>query len=269
MTTVIKGGKVVTAALSFEADVLIEGETHQATVGPDLRGRHDARRGGLLRDAGRHRPAYPPGNALYGHHHGRQLRDRHASAALSGGTTMVVDFCIPNHGQPLMEAMAGLGPAVRRAPRTDYSFHMCRRGMDGRNRVKAEMADGRGDKRRDHLQVFHGLQGRPDGRTTTQMFASFQRCAELGAMPLVHAENGEVVAALAEAATWISGITGPEGAWLFPPPGRRGRSRQSRHHAGRSGRCAALHRPHLLDSRPTRRSSEPGRPGKAGLWRAA
>ena len=29
-----------------------------------------------------------------------------------------------------------------------------------------------------------------------EMFASFTRCAELGAMALVHAENGEVVAAL-------------------------------------------------------------------------
>ena len=29
-----------------------------------------------------------------------------------------------------------------------------------------------------------------------EMFASFQRCAELGALPLVHAENGDVVAQL-------------------------------------------------------------------------
>ena len=29
-----------------------------------------------------------------------------------------------------------------------------------------------------------------------EMFASFQRCAALGALPLVHAENGDIVAAL-------------------------------------------------------------------------
>ena len=28
-----------------------------------------------------------------------------------------------------------------------------------------------------------------------EMYSSFQRCAELGALPLVHAENGDVVAA--------------------------------------------------------------------------
>src|SRR3546814_20799969 len=29
-----------------------------------------------------------------------------------------------------------------------------------------------------------------------EMFASFSRCAELGALPLVHAENGDIVAAM-------------------------------------------------------------------------
>ena len=33
-----------------------------------------------------------------------------------------------------------------------------------------------------------------------EMFASFQRCADLGALPLVHAENGDVVAAMTQEA---------------------------------------------------------------------
>jgi dihydropyrimidinase len=50
-----------------------------------------------------------------------------------------------------------------------------------------------------------------------EMFASFRRCAELGAMPLVHAENGDVVAAL-QAKLMAEGVTGPEGhAWSRPP----------------------------------------------------
>ena len=50
-----------------------------------------------------------------------------------------------------------------------------------------------------------------------EMFASFQRCAELGAMPLVHAENGDVVAAL-QKKYMEDGITGPEGHAYSRPP---------------------------------------------------
>jgi dihydropyrimidinase len=50
-----------------------------------------------------------------------------------------------------------------------------------------------------------------------EMFSSFRRCAELGAMPLVHAENGDVVAAL-QAKLMADGITGPEGHAFSRPP---------------------------------------------------
>ncbi len=50
-----------------------------------------------------------------------------------------------------------------------------------------------------------------------EMFSSFQRCAELGAMPLVHAENGDVVAAM-QAKLLRDGITGPEGHAYSRPP---------------------------------------------------
>ena len=50
-----------------------------------------------------------------------------------------------------------------------------------------------------------------------EMFASFRRCAELGALPLVHAANGDVVAALQEKYL-AQGITGPEGHAYSRPP---------------------------------------------------
>ncbi|MGO7522492.1 dihydropyrimidinase, partial [Rhizobium brockwellii] len=42
-----------------------------------------------------------------------------------------------------------------------------------------------------------------------EMFASFQRCAELGALPLVHAENGDVVASMSSKLL-AEGNNGPE-----------------------------------------------------------
>ena len=50
-----------------------------------------------------------------------------------------------------------------------------------------------------------------------EMFASFQRCAELGALPLVHAENGDVVASMT-AKLLAEGNDGPEGHAYSRPP---------------------------------------------------
>ena len=77
-----------------------------------------------------------------------------------------------------------------------------------------------------------------------EMFASFQRCAALGALPLVHAENGDLVAALQQK-YMAEGITGPEAPCLFAPAGSGGRGDQPRHHDRRCGRRAGLHRAHV------------------------
>jgi dihydropyrimidinase len=50
-----------------------------------------------------------------------------------------------------------------------------------------------------------------------ELYNSFARCAHLGAMPLVHAENGDVVARMQEAVL-ERGITGPEGHAYSRPP---------------------------------------------------
>ena len=50
-----------------------------------------------------------------------------------------------------------------------------------------------------------------------EMYASFQRCAEIGAMPLVHAENGDVVAQL-QAKLMEEANSGPEAHAYSRPP---------------------------------------------------
>ena len=49
------------------------------------------------------------------------------------------------------------------------------------------------------------------------MYSSFRRCSELGALPLVHAENGDIVAQL-QARLMSEGKTGPESHAYSRPP---------------------------------------------------
>ena len=210
MSIVIKGGTVVTADRTFAADVLIEGELI-AAVGPNLSGDKTIDATGCFVMPG----GIDPHTHLEMPFMGTTTSDDYeigTKAALSGGTTMVVDFCIPNHDQPLMEALADWDRRGERAC-ADYSFHMAISYWTPQ--VSADMAKvvERGVTTFKHFMAYKGALMVDDG----EMFASFGRCAELGAMPLVHAENGEVVAAL-QKHYLAEGITGPEAHGYSRPP---------------------------------------------------
>ena len=214
MSVVIKGGTVVTAERTVRADVLVDGETI-AAIGDGLAGDTVVDAAGCFVMPG----GIDPHTHLEMPFMGTTTVDDYAigtRAALSGGTTMVVDFCIPDHGQPLMAALADWDRRGERAC-ADYSFHMAipywtQAVSDDMARVVA-----RGVTTFKHFMAYKGALMVSDA----EMFASFQRCAELGAMPLVHAENGDVVAALQQQLL-SSGITGPEGHGYSRPPALEG-----------------------------------------------
>ena len=210
MSVVIKGGTVVGADSTIRADVLIDGETILA-VGADLVGDETIDATGCFVMPG----GIDPHTHLEMPFMGTTTADDYENgtkAALSGGTTMVVDFCIPNHGQPLMEALADWDRRGEGAC-ADYSFHMAISYWD--DQVSADMAKvvARGVTTFKYFMAYKGALMVDDG----EMFASFRRCAELGAMPLVHAENGDVVAAL-QKHYLAAGITGPEAHSYSRPP---------------------------------------------------
>ena len=210
MSTLIKNGTVVTAARSFPADVLVDGG-RIAAIGPDLRGGDAIDAAGCLVMPG----GIDPHTHLEMPFMGTTTADDYASgtrAALAGGTTMVVDFCIPGRGQKLMDAWADWDRRSATAA-CDYAYHMCI--VSWSDAIRDEMAEvvARGVTTFKHFMAYKGALMVDD----EEMFASFRRCAELGAMPLVHAENGDVVAAL-QAELLARGITGPEGhGWSRPP----------------------------------------------------
>ena len=211
MSTVIKNGTIVTADLTYKADIRIEGETI-VEIGPDLSG------DSVLDASG----CYVMPGGIDPHVHlempfmGTYSSDDFESgtrAALAGGTTMVVDFCLPSPNQSLLEALSMWDNKSGRA-HCDYSYHMAvtwwsEQVFDEMETVVKE----KGINTFKHFMAYKGALMVQDD----EMYASFQRCAELGAMPLVHAENGDVVADLS-ARLLAEGNNGPEGHAYSRPP---------------------------------------------------
>ncbi|KAI0511698.1 hypothetical protein KFK09_012330 [Dendrobium nobile] len=134
------------------------------------------------------------------------------AAALAGGTTMHIDFVIPINGN----LSAGFASYVDKAKKSvmDYGFHMAITKWDeavskemelmvkenGINSFKFFMAYKGALMINDEL-LLHGL----------------EKCKSLGALAMVHAENGDAVAE-GQKRIFDLGITGPEGHALSRPP---------------------------------------------------
>ncbi|MEM9133369.1 MAG: dihydropyrimidinase [Actinomycetota bacterium] len=210
MSTVIKGGTIVTADRTWQADVLIEGDTIWR-IGEDLTGDKVLDATGCYVMPGGIDPHTHLEMPFMGTHSADNFESG-TRAALSGGTTMVVDFCLAAPDQPLLEALAEWERKSADAC-SDYSFHMAITWWA--EQVFNEMAEvvDRGINTFKHFMAYKGALMVDDD----EMYASFRRCAALGGMPLVHAENGDVVAHLQEK-YMEQGITGPEGHAYSRPP---------------------------------------------------
>ncbi len=210
MSKVIKNGTIVTADRTWKADVLIKHDKIIA-IGPDLHADHELDATGCYVMPG----GIDPHTHLEMPFMGTYSSDDFESgtrAAVSGGTTMVVDFCLPSPGQSLLEAIQMWDNKSTRA-NCDYSFHMAITWWG--EQVFNEMPEvvSRGITSFKHFMAYKGALMVNDD----EMYASFQRCAELGALPLVHAENGDVVASLQEKLL-AEGNNGPEAHAFSRPP---------------------------------------------------
>ncbi len=211
MSKVIKGGTVVTADRMWKADVLVEGETIKA-VGENLRGDETVDATG----------AYVMPGGIDPHTHlempfmGTTAAETFESgtfAAASGGTTMLVDFVLPGPDGSLLAALADWDRKSAPQICVDIGYHMAITGWN--ETIHSEMAEvvKRGVNTFKHFMAYKGALMVEDD----EMYASFRRCAELGALPLVHAENGDIVAEL-QKKYMEEGLTGPEGHAYSRPP---------------------------------------------------
>ena len=203
MTTIIKNGTVVTADLTYKADVKVENGTI-VEIGPNLSGDKELDATGCYVMPGGIDPHVHLEMPFMGTYSFDDFESG-TRAGLAGGTTMVVDFCLPNPEESLLGAIERWDNKSTRA-NCDYSFHMAVTwwGEQVFNEMETVVKD-KGINTFKHFLAYKGALMVNDD----ELYSSFLRCAALGATPMVHAENGDVIAELS-AKLIEDGNTGPE-----------------------------------------------------------
>ena len=210
----LQGGTVVNAEGTARADVLIQ-DGRVAALGVDL----PLPVGAQAIDAS---GQYILPGGIDPHTHmqlpfmGTVTRDDFFSgtaAALAGGTTSIIDFVIPDPQQPLMDAYRTWRGWAEKSC-ADYGFHVAVTWWG--DSVHADMGTLVREEGVNSFKHFMAYKNAImcDDETLVN---SFRRALELGAMPTVHAENGELVFLLQQQMK-EQGITGPEGHPLSRPP---------------------------------------------------
>jgi dihydropyrimidinase len=214
-TLLIRGGTVVNADREFRADVLVDGG-RIVRVAPSI---DNPPSGTETLDAGG-RYVMPGGIDPHTHMQlpfmGSTAADDFftgTAAGLSGGTTSIIDFVIPDPQQPLMDAYRmWRGWAEKSA--SDHGFHVAVTWWsEGVHADMGTLVKDEGINSFKHFMAYKNAIMCDD----ETLVNSFKRALELGAMPTVHAENGELVYLLQQEVL-KSGITGPEGHPLSRPP---------------------------------------------------
>ncbi len=186
---VVKGGTVVTAEASYPADVGIIGE-RIAAVGESLEGdRNIDARGKLV----------TPGAVDIHVHMQMPLTEGVVSAddffsgtraAAHGGTTTIVDFVAPLPGQGLVDAIVDRRAEADPCVAIDYSLHMTigPSEIDKLDQLPEAFAAGCTSFK---MYMAYGFRLN-DG----QLLRALEAVRDCGGVPVVHAENWDVICAL-------------------------------------------------------------------------
>lgn len=194
MATLIQNGTLITASETFQADILIEGETIRAVLAPGSDFSHTEHLD-IVNAAGKF---ITPGG-IDPHCHfdlpmfGTVSSDDHYTghkAAAFGGTTTVMDFVVHEPKGFRYSVERWLEKAEKAA--IDYSFHMNLTRFDEQVAAEIPLLPALGITT---LKVFTAYNGRlrlDDG----SIFQALQIARENGMLVMAHCENGDVIETL-------------------------------------------------------------------------
>lgn len=190
MRKVIKNGTIVTAADTFKADILIENGVvsqigHQLTASGaeviDVEG-HYVFPGGI-----------DPHTHLEMPFGGTVTKDDFETgtiAAAFGGTTTIIDFCLTNKGEPLKDAIDTWHKKSKGKAVIDYGFHLMIGEVN--DDVLAELPSVIENEGVSSFKVFMAYKNVLQADDET-LFQTLVAAKNLGALVMVHAENGDVI----------------------------------------------------------------------------
>ena len=191
-TTLITGGTIVTAEGEFTGDVLIEGETISA-VGR-LAGTGGTESATVVDASG----CFVLPGLIDNHTHlsmpfmGMMSSDDYDTgtrAAAAGGVTCLVDFAIQREPDNLRSALEQWSARADGAAHVDYGFHMAI--TNGSAPVLQDMG-AMVDAGVCSFKLFMAYKGELMARDDV-LTACMERARDLGALTMVHAENGDIV----------------------------------------------------------------------------
>lgn len=207
MTTVIKNGRLVSGSNIYQADLLIEGETIRQ-IGQHLRGDQAIDASGCLVF-----PGFIDGHTHFDMPLGSTVTaDDFASgttAALAGGTTMIVDFA--GAGESPKDALRIWHSRADGNCACDYGFHMTLTKLDEQTRAELPEMEAAGIT---SYKCYYAYAMMVSDR---QMYDILCEMNEIGGILGVHCESGPVIDRLREKAL-AEGHTGPSWHGKTRPP---------------------------------------------------
>lgn len=215
-STLISGGTVVTADGEFAGDVLIEGEAIAAV------GRLTAAGGaGSTTTVVDATGCYVLPGLIDNHTHlsmpfmGMMSSDDYDTgtrAAAAGGVTCLVDFAIQREPDQLRSALDEWMGRAAGAAHVDYGFHMAI--TNGAESVLDDMA-AMTEAGVCSFKLFMAYKGELMARDDV-LTAAMERARDLGALTMVHAENGDVIDLLVRRALTAHNRSAPHHALTRP-----------------------------------------------------